>query len=107
MFRSILANIAPLTDLKVEVPTSKSSVKINDFPFFGLVPTCNDKGQLVALTEEQLMGILAKAQFAKDFTYYKNSKPHLTRNSVKSDSGTLWFDIEDSCAGLQMQNLVN
>jgi len=102
MFRSILANIAPLTDLKVEVPTSKSSVKINDFPFFGLAPTRNDKGQLVALTEEQLVGILAKAPFAKDFAFYENSKPRLIRNSARSDSGMLWFDIEDSRAGLQL-----
>ena len=53
------------------------------------------------------MGILAKAPFAKDFAFYENSKPRLTRNSAKSDTGTLWFDIEDSRAGLQMRNLVN
>ena len=32
--------------------------------------------------------------------------PRLSRNSPKSDTGTLWFDIEDSCTGLVMRNLV-
>ena len=85
LFRSILTNITPLIDLKFEVPTLKSSVKINDFLFFGLTPMHNDKGQLVTLTEEQLTAILAKAPFTKDFAYYKNLKPCLTRNSARSD----------------------
>jgi len=38
LFQDIVTEKSPNTVLKVEVPTSKSSVKINDFPFFGLTP---------------------------------------------------------------------
>jgi hypothetical protein len=37
---------------------------------------------------------------------HENSRPRLTRVTPRSDVGTLWFDIEDSRAGLQMRNLV-
>ena len=93
--------------MRIEVPTSKSSLKINDFPFFGLTPKQNEKGQLLSLTKEQLRTILNQSPFAKEFSFYENSGPRLTRNTPRSDTGTLWFDIEDSKSGLNMRSLVN
>jgi len=106
LFQDVVMEKSPNTVLKVEVPTSKSSVKINDFPFFGLTPQRNEKGQLVPLTADRLISILKASPFGKDFLFYENSGPRLTRNSPRSDTGTLWFDIDDSRAGLIMRNLV-
>jgi len=92
--------------LKVEVSTPKSSIKINNFPFFGLILQHNKKGQLIPLTVDQLIFILKASPFGKDFSFYENSGLCLTRNSPYSDTGTLWFDINDSRAGLIMCNLV-
>jgi len=92
--------------LKVKVPTLKSSVKINDFPFFGLTPQHNKKDQLIPLMVDQLISILKASPFGKDFLFYKNSGPRLTQNSLHSNTGTLWFDINDSHADLIMRNLV-
>jgi len=106
LFQDIVTEKSPNTVLKVEVSTSKSSVKINDFPFFRLTPQHNEKGQLVPLTVDQLISILKASPFGKDFSFYENSGPRLTRNSPRSDTGTLWFDIDDSRVGLIMCNLV-
>ena len=106
LFQDIVTEKSPNMVLKVEVPTSKSSVKINDFLFFGLVPQRNEKGQLVPLMADQLISILKASPFSKDFSFYKNSGLCLTQNSLCSDTGTLWFDIDDSRAGLVMRNLV-
>ena len=99
LFREILAEKVPTTEMRVEVPTLKSSLKINDFPFFGLTPKWNEK--------KQLRTILNQSPFAKEFSFYENSSPRLTRNTPRSDTGTLWFDIEDSKSGLNMRSLVN
>ena len=106
LFTDQLANKQPETDIRVEVPSSKSSLQIKDFPAFGLSPKHDAKGHLIPLTEEQLIAILVNSPFAKDFAFYENSRPRLTRVSPCSNVGTLWFDIEDSCVGLQMRNLV-
>jgi len=106
LFQDVVMEKSPNMVLKVEVSTLKSSIKINNFPFFGLVPQCNEKGQLVPLTADQLISILKASSFGKDFSFYENSRPHLTQNSPHSDTGTLWFDIDDSRMGLIMRNLV-
>jgi len=106
LFQDVVMEKSPNMVLKVEVPTSKSSVKINDFPFFGLTLQCNEKGQLVPLTVDQLTSLLKTSPFGKNFSFYKNSGPRLTQNSLCSDTGTLWFSIDDSRVGLIMRNLV-
>jgi len=107
LFQDVVTEKSPNMVLKVKVPTSKSSIKINDFPFFGLIPQHNEKGQLVPLTADQLISILKASPFGKDFSFYENSGPHLTRNSPRSDTGTFWFNINDSHIGLIMRNLVS
>ena len=89
LFTNQLANSAPETEIRVEVPHSKSSLKIVDFPYFGLTPEKDEKGKLKPLTTEQLTTILNSSPFAKEFNFYENSGPHLSRNSASSDSGTL------------------
>jgi len=81
LFCEILAEKAPITEMRVKVPTSKSSLKINDFPFFGLTPKWNEKGQLLSLTKKQLCTILNQSPFTKEFSFYENSGPRLTRNT--------------------------
>ena len=105
-FQDVIMEKSPNMVPKVEIPTLKSSIKINDFPFFGLASQCNEKGQLVPLMVDQLISILKASPFGKDFFFYENSGPCLTRNSPHSDTGTLWFDINNSCVGLIMCNLV-
>ena len=98
---------APETELRVKIPTSKSCLKINDFSTFRLSPKCDEKtGRLIPLTTEQIAAILAKAPFTKDFHYYENSGPCTSSNSARSDTCTVWFDIADLHAGLNLCNLV-
>jgi len=78
LFQDVVTEKSPNMVLKVEVPTSKSSIKINDFPFFGLTPQHNEKGQLVPLMADQLISILKASPFGKDFSFYENSGPCLT-----------------------------
>jgi len=81
LFQDVITEESPNTVLKVEVPTLKSSIKINDFLFFGLTSQCNKKGQLILLMADQLTSILKASPFGKDFSFYENSRPRLTRNS--------------------------
>ena len=107
LFKAELKKKAPETELRVEIPTSKSCLKINDFPTYGLSPKRDKKtSRLIPLTTEQITDILAKAPFAKDFCYYENSGPCTSSNSARSDTCTVWFDIADSRAGLNLRNLV-
>ena len=68
LFKSELKQKAPETDLRVEIPTSKSCLKICDFPYYGLTPKRDEKtGKLIPLTVEQVATILESSPFAKDF----------------------------------------
>ena len=103
MFKSELEQKAPETDLWVEIPTSKSCLKICDFPYYGLMPTRDEKtGKLIPLTVEQIAKILDVSPFAKDFRYYENSLPCLSKNAGNSDTCMIWLDIADSRVGLNL-----
>ena len=107
LFYAELKKKAFKTELRVEIPTSKSCLKINDFPTYRLSSKHDEKtSRLISLTMEQITTILAKALFAKDFHYYENSGPHTSSNGTCSDTCTVWFDIADSHAGLNLRNLV-
>ena len=107
LFETELKKKAPETELRVEIPTSKSCLKINNFPIYGLSSKCDEKtSRLIPLTTEQIAAILVKAPFAKDFRYYENSGPCTSSNGARSDTCTVWFDIADSRAGLNLRNLV-
>ena len=98
---------APETELRVEIPTSKSCLKICDFPYYGLTPKHDEKtGKLIPLTVDQVAKILDTSPFAKDFRYYENSLPRLSKNAGNSDTCMIWLDIADSRAGLNLRNLV-
>ena len=98
---------APETELRVEIPTSKSCLKICDLIYYGLTPKRDEKtGKLVPLTVDQVATILDSSPFAKDFRYYENSLPRLSKNAGNFDTCTIWVDIADSCAGRNLRNLV-
>ena len=71
MFKSELEQKAPETDLRVEIPTSKSCLKICDVSYYGLMPKCDEKmGKLIPLMVEQVAKILDISPFAKDFFFF-------------------------------------
>ena len=108
LFKSELEQKAPETNLQVEIPTSKSCLKICDFPYYRLSPKCDEKtGKLVPLTVDQIAKILDSSPFVKDFRYYENSLPCLSKNAGNSDTCTIWIGIADSCTDLNLQNLVS
>ena len=53
-----------------------------------------------------LYEILMKSPLGGSIHLYEGHSPCLSRNSRTSDSGTMWFDIHNSCGGLSMKNLV-
>ena len=87
LFKSELEQKAPETDLWIEIPTSKSCLKICDFPYYGLTSKHDEKtGKLIPLTVEQVATILDSPPFAKDFRYYENSLPRLSKDAGNSDT---------------------
>ena len=108
VFESLFANAqkAPDGKLRCEVPTSKSCLKICDFPYHGLKPTRGDHGQLLPVPGMTLYEILMKSPLGGSIHLYEGHPPRLSRNSRTSDLGMMWFDIHDSRSGLSMKNLV-
>ena len=108
LFETELKKKAPKTELRVEIFTSKSCLKINNFSTYRLSPKYDEKtGRLIPLMTEQIAAILDKAPFSRDICYYKNSGPCASSNTTYSDTCTAWFDIADSCVGLNLCNLVD
>ena len=88
--------------IRVEIPSSKSCLKINDFPYYsGFSP----EHEPVKWTGEELKKVLDQSPYGKEIKLYNGSMPRISRNSRKSDTGTVWFDIHDSRGGLAAQNL--
>ena len=108
LFKSEIDQKAPETDLWVEILTSKSCLKICDFPYYGLMPKYNEKtSKLVPLMVDQVTRILDSSPFTKDFRYYENSLPCLSKNAGNSDICMIWLNIADYCVGLNLRNLVS
>lgn len=100
LFKSHKSGPDANTTIRVEVLTSKLSVKIMDFPYFRLTPKFDKDGKM-------LQAILEESLWVKDFEFYKDSLPQLFRNSLKSNHGTVWFNIHDFQVGLTLRNLIN
>ena len=108
VFESLFANAqkAPDSELWCEVPTSKSCLKICNFPYHGLKPTCGNYGHLLPVSGTTMYEILMKSPLGGMIHLYEDHLPCLSRNSHTSDLGTMWFDIHDSCSSLSMKNLI-
>ena len=109
VFESLFANAQKVPDgeLQCEVPTSKSCLKICNFPYYGLKPTCGDHGCLLPVSGTTMYEILMKSPLGRMIHLYEGHLPCLSWNSHTSDSGMMWFDIHDSHRGLSMKNLVS
>jgi len=88
--------------IRVEIPSSKSCLKINDFPYYN---GFNPENEPVKWTGESLKKVLDQSPYGREIKLYNGSMPRISRNSRKSDTGTVWFDIHDSRGGLSAQNL--
>jgi len=88
--------------IRVEIPLSKSCLKINDFLYYN---DFTPEHEPVKWTGEALKKVLDQSPYGKKIKLYNGSVPHISRNSRKSDTGTVWFDIHNSRGGLSVQNL--
>jgi hypothetical protein len=84
---------------------SKSFLCIPDFPYFGAKVTYNTKGEPVPVTPLQVKEILLASKWKDAIHLYQGAMPHLVRNSHKSDTCTVFFDIHDSRGGHHLRSL--
>ena len=72
--------------IRVEISSSKSCLKINDFPYYnGFTP----KHEPVKWTGEVLKKVLDQSPYGKEIKLYNGLMPRISRNSCKSDTGTV------------------
>jgi hypothetical protein len=77
----------------VEVGLSKSFLCIPDFPYFGAKLTYDANGEPVPITPTQVKEILLASKWKDAIHLYQGAMPRLVRNSHKSDTYTVFFDI--------------
>ena len=77
----------------VEILTSKSCLKICDFPFHNSLDL---EGKPARWTADQLATILAQTPHGSHIKLYGDSKPCMSRNSPHADNSMVWFNIHDS-----------
>jgi hypothetical protein len=87
------------TETRVEVGSSKSFLRIPDFPYFGAKLTYDTKGEPVPVTPLQVKEILLASKWKDAIHLYQGAMPRLVRNSRKSDTCMVFFDIYDSQGG--------
>ena len=89
VFESLFANMqkAPDGELRCEVPTSKSCLKICDFLYHGLKPTRGDHRCLLPVPGMTLYEILMKSPLGGSIHLYEGHPPRLSRNSRTSELG--------------------
>jgi hypothetical protein len=93
------------TETRVEVGSSKSFLLIPDFPYFGAKLTYDTKGEPVPVTPLQVKEILLASKWKDTIDLYQGAMPRLVRNSRKSDTCTVSFDIYDSRGGHHLRSL--
>jgi hypothetical protein len=87
------------TETQVEVGLSKSFLLIPNFLYFGAKLTYDTKGEPVPVTPLQVKEILLASNWKDAIHLYQGAMPCLARNSRKSDTCTVFFDIYDSQGG--------
>jgi hypothetical protein len=93
------------TETRVEVGSSKSFLCIPDFPYFGAKLTYDTKGEPVPVTPLQVKEILLASKWKDTIHIYQGAMPCLVRNSRKSDTCMVFFDIYNSRGGHHLQSL--
>ena len=80
VFESLFANMqkAPNGELRCKVPTSKSCLKICNFPYHGLKPTRGDHGCLLPVPGATLQEILMKSPLGGSIHLYEGHPPCLS-----------------------------
>jgi hypothetical protein len=84
------------TETQVEVGLSKSLLYIPNFPYFGPKLTYNANGKPIPVTPKQVKEILLASKWTDTIYLYQRAMPRLVRNSHKSDTCMVFFDIYDS-----------
>jgi hypothetical protein len=84
------------TETQVEVGSSKSFLCIPDFLYFGAKLTYDTKGEPVPVTPLQVKEILFASKWKDAIHLYQGAMPRLVRNSCKSDTCMVFFNIYDS-----------
>jgi hypothetical protein len=93
------------TETQVEVGLSKSFLRIPDFLYFGTRLTYDTNGEPVPITPAQVKEILLASKWKDTIHLYQGAMPCLVRNSHKSDTCTVFFDIYNSRGGHHLQSL--
>jgi hypothetical protein len=93
------------TETRVEVDSSKSFLHIPDFPYFGTKLTYDANGKPVPIAPKQVKEILLASKWKDAIHLYQGAMPCLVRNSCKSDTCTVFFNIYNSRGGHHLQSL--
>jgi hypothetical protein len=70
-----------------------------NFPYFGTKLYYNAKGKPVPITPEEVKEVLLTSKWKDTIYLYQGAMPHLVRNSCKSDTCRVFFDIYNSQGG--------
>jgi hypothetical protein len=89
----------------VEVGLSKSFLCIPNFLYFGTKLTYDANGEPVPVTPKQVKDILLASEWKDTIYLYQGAMPHLVRNSHKSDTCMVFFDIYNSQGGQHLRSL--
>jgi hypothetical protein len=87
------------------VQRGRARHRIPDFPYFGAKLTYNTKGEPVPVTPLQVKEILLASKWKDAIHLYQGAMPRLVRNSHKSDTCTVFFDIYNSRGGHHLRSL--
>jgi hypothetical protein len=84
------------TETQVEVGSSKPFLCIPNFLYFGAKLTYDANGKPVPITPNQVKEILFASKWKDAIHLYQGAMPCLVRNSHKSDTCTVLFNIYNS-----------
>jgi hypothetical protein len=92
-------------EMQVEIGLSKSFLCIPNFLYFGTKLSYKAKGKPVPITPEEVKEILLTSKWKDTIYLYQGAMPCLIRNSYKSDTCTVFFDIHNSQGGQHLHSL--
>jgi hypothetical protein len=93
------------TETRVDVGSSKSFPCIPNFLYFGPKLTYDTKGEPVPVTPLQVKEILLASKWKDAIHLYQGAMPCLVRNSRKSDTWMVFFNIYNPQGGYHLRSL--